>query len=408
MTFSPRFSIKYLDYFILILITIGIYFSELLSSYFTSFEQSRTAFFFLVILATLGKSIVLKKMFIHEHFLYYGALGLLFGILSLPFWTSYSSLYAYVGFWTALIVLNADYNNFKKILIGLVVLQFLLVFYEYYTKEFLFVHTRIINGKEIRMDEIFIGGHAGIFRAKGLFSGPLSLGQFAIGSSLLLNRKYLLVSLNLITCFLASSRLGILCTSLILCYSLYVYYIKPVLLVKYPRLSLKVVVLIIISIISIPAMIQRLEIQSLNRILSAFDFNDSANNARINFWVTALEQYKDYSFYHMFFGNAGYFRTVSLNSAENSYLNLLLENGLLGLAFYMVPVLILFLFDLIYLRKEIFLILVLIIALFIQTYYLGASANLLYWLFILISMKDLFKYRYEKTAHSYSLHPLPQ
>ena len=102
---------------------------------------------------------------------------------------------------------NFDKAQYSKILTILAFVNLLLMSHEYLYQKYLYVY--VASDGSI-LDEVLFGGHAEIFRAKGLFAGPLSAVAFAY--VLLVIRRFDLHSflIVLLTGFLTYGRLAIL------------------------------------------------------------------------------------------------------------------------------------------------------------------------------------------------------
>ncbi|MEN7551991.1 hypothetical protein AAG747_29015 [Rapidithrix thailandica] len=374
----PKIRTALFDKLTLLLLVGSIYLSPLIEARFnlSYFREVTFACFWLMWLFTF--IFFNKKQLIDIGILVYTALASGLLVISAPFWLSYATVNSYLGVITACLVFTLDFNFFCKLLKVIVHINTLIITSEYVFQEYLFVSIIEVEGEAVELSKKLFGGAIGIFRAKGLFEGPLTLGQFCIGTSLLFYKDTRILVFNLLACILANSRLGILCISSILI----VKWVFSLNIESIWKISTQKIFYLAIGLISLIVVFIKLDFQSVHRILSMFNSEHSTNSARFHFWTLGLKEYLSYEPINLLLGKAGYFRSMAKNSSENSFLFLLLENGLLGFLYYVFPLLFL---SVIASFKHVFFLLlfgILTFCLFIQTYYLGASANLLLWLFL--------------------------
>ena len=324
-------------------------------------------------------SLILKgRIKINTSILFYFTLSILLYISSFSFWLVPYDINVYLSAITAIIIVTR-YEFFLQIMKIFIICTLIISFYEYLNKEYLFVVERQTYLGFRPLDEVFFGGLAGIFRAKVYFEGPLALSQFAMGMALIFRYNIKILYLILFIAIFANGRLGIfICTVIIL-----LYYVK-----KYNIITLllkpKFLILLIVCSISIVVVIfNLLDEASIGRLLEIFNTSNQGNSDRIQFWIKGVKKLLDTDLIHLIFGNSGEFESIYNNNAENGWLTLLLNNGILGFIYYSFPVIIIITnaiakkspVDMVY-------ILLLIFCMFVQTFHLGASANLFYWLII--------------------------
>ncbi len=116
---------------------------------------------------------------------------------------------------------------------------------------------------------------------------------------------------------------------------------------------------------------------------------NSTNEGRIYYWKKGVEVLRTYDPIHLIFGNSGYFGRLYSNNAENGWLTLLLNNGLVGFFYYLLPIIAIIHHSVKLKTYHIAYVFVLIIAMMIQTFHLGASASLLYWVIIYSFYQEL-------------------
>ncbi len=101
---------------------------------------------------------------------------------------------------------NFNRTTYSNVLTSIAILNIILMGYEFINGSYMYVY--VAPDGEV-LDEVLFGGHAQVFRAKGIFAGPLSAVAFSY--ILLIIRRFDIYSYGivLITSFLAYGRLGI-------------------------------------------------------------------------------------------------------------------------------------------------------------------------------------------------------
>lgn len=323
-----------------------------------------------------------KLYFNNQLFIYLcTSIGLL--LISSPFWFKSFDVNVYLSAITAIVVIN-NFGFFLRTFGFFLILTLILVSYEFVTKEYLFIVNRDTVFGYRPLDEKLFGGYSGIFRSKVYFEGPLALSQFAIGAAFLFRNKLKFLFAILIIAIMANGRLGIVVCICIIA----LYYLR-----KYSFISIlmkpKYIFLVIIAVISIVFLsINLLSENSIERLKEAFNTGNQGNANRIGYWLKGLRTFLDYDWYHYIFGNSGYFESIYKNNSENGWLTLLLDNGIIGFLFYFLPVILISINSIKNRPIDFLYILLLAMCMFVQTFHLGASANLLYWLIIYSFIKE--------------------
>ncbi|WP_299900427.1 hypothetical protein [uncultured Aquimarina sp.] len=259
-----------------------------------------------------------------------------------------------------------------------IILTVLLGAYEFLFKEYLFVVYRETYFGFRALDEKLFSGSTNVFRAKVFFEGPLALSQFAIGAAFLFRKHIKVLFLILLISIFANGRLGIIiCAGIIA-----LYYVK-----KYNLLTIllkpKYFFLLIFGLLfSFTVIYLLLDESSIERFKNSFDTSNEGNAARITFWINGIKTWLSYDLAHLIFGNNGYYGSIYKNNAENGWITLLVNNGIIGFLYYFIPVLLLSINYLIKASVNFWYIFLLFFCMFVQTFHLGASANLFYWLII--------------------------
>jgi len=303
--------------------------------------------------------------------------SLLIYLISFPFWLVKFDINIYLSTITAILIIN-KYKFFKKVMTIFIFLTFFFAAYEFFTKEYLFVVLRDTFFGFRPLDEKFFGGHSGIFRAKVYFEGPLALSQFTIGAALLFRDKINILYIILLISIFANGRLAIVVCAVITI----LYYIKTYNLMSI-FLKPKNVLFIFIGFTGFSlAAFNLLDETSIDRLMAAFNTSYKGNAERINFWIKGFNMWIESDVLHFIFGNNGTFESVYKNNSENGWLTLLLNNGILGFSYYFIPLILIIINSIKKQPTDLIYVFLLILCMFVQTFHLGASANLFYWLII--------------------------
>lgn len=379
--------------FFLIALFISVYLSPIMEGFF-NVRILRPIFFVLSYGIALLYFIIKHKKVYNTFLIFFVILGVFIFLTSSIVSFNFSGLKPYTGFITALLIVSMDYKLFLKYLKIIFITCFIIAFYEFVTKEFIYEISRVVDGKEIILNEKFFRGWAKIFRAKGIFEGPLSLTQFAIGVSILFKDNIKMVLACLALSIMANGRLGIIITAMLLV----IYVIRKYNLVQF-ILSRKFLLGVIALLVGGAFFVSKMKQSSIDRLLGVFNFNEQANQGRFYYWSEAFYQYFDYNIVNMLFGNLGYYRTLQGNSAENGWLMILLDGGIFSLLFYLIPVLLIAYISIFKKTGHFLFMGVIFLAMLIQTFHSGASANLLYWVIIFVFYMELT----EKSKQDYKI-----
>lgn len=337
------------------------------------------------------KLLTSKKIFILNDFFVYGLLAVPIMILSVGFWFSLAEINVYLTLIITIIIITSDFEFFKKCIIVVIYILLVLVVYEFITKSYVFIVYRETEWGLKPLDVSFYGGYAKIFRAKGLFEGPLALAQFAIGSAFVFRDNLKIILISILFSILANGRLGVVLSSSILI----LYFVNKYNLIQFfkSKKGLRILFGIILLFLFFgPYLITEKTIERFNKIFSS---KDSGNDARLYYWEKAIDMFGDYNIFHKIFGNSGYYRELIGNSAENGWLMLLLNNGIIGFLYYFLPIMLIMVMSMSVNRINFAYMLLLVLSMIIQTFHLGALASLFYWIIIYsfyIELKKTPKY----------------
>ena len=383
-------SIFLLERFYILIIFFSLFYGPFLGGLFEI--ESLRVILFLISFIFLGIRLFISASIITcKELFYYSILSIGLLLLSYPFWMSTYSINSYLGLIVAFFVFTFNERTFffYKLLNITVYIVLILAIYEYIIKDYVYIEEVIINGKKTIMDAHLFGGKNKVFRAKAIFPGPLTLAQFATGIGFIYYKNTKILLLMLLLCFFANARLGLLVMT-------------GIILVKFsPRiLSLRFhkyffILLFVVLIGAILIFYFYVDEQTVDRLLSTFDTENKGNSKRKDYWINGIEEWLNYDFTHKVFGNNGYFRSIYDNNAENGWITLLLENGILGFLYYSLPLVLISIISIIKKTTHIFLVMLIVFSMFVQTYYMGGTTNLLFWVVIFIYYKELKYQNYE-------------
>ena len=344
----------------------------------SGFTQTRNVILILALLTYLSKLLLSSTLIIQKEIFIYVLFVFPITIFSIGFWYSLAEINVYITLFIALVMITCDFEFFKKTTIVLTYIILLLVLYEFFTKTYVFVVHRNTEWGYKSLDPVFFGGLSKVFRAKGLFEGPLALTQFAIGIAFLFRDKLKIILIAILLAILANGRLGIvICSSI-----LGLYFINKYGLIRFfiSKKGLRILLGVFILFFTFGHyFINEKTIERLNKILST---EDTGNSARLYYWGKAVELFREYNIFHKIFGNSGYYRAMIGNSAENGWLMLLLNNGIMGFLYYIIPLIIISWMSFKLKKIYYYHMFLLFICMFIQTFHLGALASLFYWIII--------------------------
>ena len=354
-----------------------------LSYYLDTITSNNFGQYILIILAIFISVLAFREQKININILALLFATLIFltiGLISLStLWFSPYPIFAYLGPLIALLLVWTSRDTVIKVVKVGVYISIPIAIYEVFAHHYLFLVTKDIDGLIVTMDENVLSGIYTFLRAKTFFPGPLAYGQFLIISALILFPKHKTVLVCLIGALLSGSRLAII--------AIFIIYIASLLVnKKYGAIGLGfmlcIVIAVIMSILNVVSG-QNVGGEYIGRLFNAFNFDNEGNYARLGYWSMGLQLYSNYDLVHQLLGNGGYMQHINGNSAENGYINLLVESGIVGLLFYLCGLFVL-LNDLKF--KAMLGFIVINIAMMVQVFYMGRVINILLWFFIFYSV----------------------
>jgi hypothetical protein len=199
---------------------------------------------------------------------------------------------------------------------------------EYLSGQYLFIYE---THDGTALDERLFGGGLEVFRAKGMFQGPLSAVAFALWMCFIM-RGSLAAALSLfLVAFFASGRLGMLTSGVVFALRLIVQRGH-----QHNASGLWRVGVLVLTALMAAGLLAFADEDRLFFISTALDLDNDQNVSRVYFWLTALHHYLSYSPLDMMLGNYGLI-FAQQGGTENDLLRLLLDCGAVGLLLYALP-----------------------------------------------------------------------
>lgn len=204
----------------------------------------------------------------------------------------------------------------------------------------LFVSTyEVVNGSYLYdyvandgtiLDSNLFGGGVGVFRAKGLFQGPLSQVAMAYWVCFIFRSK-ISAFILFVVAFLSAGRLGLLVG---LCYFTWrMVFGKTAGENDKTSSNITSVYLLLLVLITLPFAVVYVDSQKIVFISAMFDLSNSQTTSRFEFWNSSLSEFSNYDSLSALFGNFGYIQRMQ-GGTENDFLRIALDNGLMLLMLY--------------------------------------------------------------------------
>ncbi len=235
----------------------------------------------------------------------------------------------YIAIPCAFVIVNTQPQLFIKLLLAHLALTLGIQAWEYFSGEYFFV---FVADDGTMLDEVLFGGNLDLFRAKGMFQGPLSAVAFLMWMAFLLRGSLVSAGLLFLGSFFASGRLGLLTSVVLIIWRMNIAEMGAALLRRLPLLLGLVVVAGLLLIYT--------DETRLDFISSALNMSNDQNESRIEFWLGSLNYYFSFSPFDMFVGNYGFILRKE-GGTENDFMRLLLDCGLLGFLIYLGAIIIL-------------------------------------------------------------------
>lgn len=287
-------------------------------------------------------------------------------LLSIPFWATTYTLFAYLGlvvpFW---IYYRIGLTQVSYWFLLILFANLVLGAYEYFSKSYVYEGNASRLGETVELSFREISGN--VMRAKGLFLGPLTLSNFALGLAFVFyDRKEFVVG-SILIAILSNSRLALIVSGLLL-------------LLNTKNLK-NIVHIVVLSSIIVATMHGVVDDAGIERIMEVSNLNSNNHVARFFYMFSGLQHWWNYNVLHKLLGNSGSLLLSVGNNAENGWITLLCEFGILGFIFYLfLPVKLLLNFFSKTKIKRASIVLLLVLVMSAQTYYLSLIGPLVFWL----------------------------
>lgn len=306
------------------------------------------------------------KLYIYNYIFIFiiAILGLIsLNITTMPYEAGIQSLYANLSIIFGFFAFRY-YEKFKKLLLFMIYINFLVMLFDVYSGEYLF-----------NFDPI--GNYYQEYRGKGLFSYSKEAGSFMIFAALIFRNNRATLILIFLSSIMSGSRSALVFVFLLLLIELFFelkrhFSAKKILAIWF--IICVTFILAYIYLIDHPIMVGRLE--------GSFNFSDTGTHGyRFFIWEEYLRVIGDFNMLHIMFGNLAFVNNELGNGAENAYLTILSNGGFLLFIMIYVPMLFLTFLSIINFYKFYPFILLLIIFQFGRQG-LGWSDGILLWAYI--------------------------
>jgi hypothetical protein len=235
----------------------------------------------------------------------------------------------FASFVVATLIIMAGSQNFLRNLRFLMWMNFALQLYEVLLGQFIFVYV----DEDYEYDEKMLSVGDDSFRAKGLFSSPLNAISVALSLAILQPRAVSGWALLILTSSLGQGRLGLGIGFVGLLVALLGQRSNSV-GARMQRLIIGVASVVAAVLLSVIFGSD----ESIERLLSAASTDNSQNLSRFIIWGVSIGQLLEYDVISHLFGNYGLIKRL-VGSAESDWLRLWLDNGLIFMLLYLVPLL---------------------------------------------------------------------
>ena len=343
----------------------GLIFTDIIK-HFTGIEFLSTIIILFILIDLFTN---FSNFYVREIYLIFTVILLTF--ISINVWDSTYTIYSYIGIIPVIWLLKTiPLIKIRKFLILILICNFIIAFYEYFFQTYIYEALASRNGEEILLSYREISGN--VIRSKGIFAGPLSLANFALGITLIFRKDKYIFILSLLICLMCNARLGILCLAFIYFLDYWKFNFKKIFSLFFIAYFLYLIAIYI------------LDTSGLLRIINVFDVQSNNHTMRLYFMTSAVSLFSDYSLFEMLFGNSGALLAKVGNNAESGWLTLLVENGVIGLLFYLGFWIYAFLKSIrLKLDSELSSLIILFVIMVSQTYYLSVIGPFLFWVPIL-------------------------
>ncbi len=217
-------------------------------------------------------------------------------------------------------------TSIRRLLFATMAVTLAMQFYEIAAGHF--VYDFLVEEEGIRLDAKAFGAGFGLFRAKGIFAGPTLTASAAIICVLIHGRSAVITTVCMLVCILSGSRSTLLFLIGLVATQFVIGKLRD-------RMTMAAAIVVMAITISLAVFFDVLSSVTTDRLFSMFDDKDTSNQARFYYWAAALDLYlNDYSLAATLFGDPRATYRYLGNSAENEFLQVLLDAGILGFTYY--------------------------------------------------------------------------
>lgn len=241
-----------------------------------------------------------------------------------------SSYFASFFIATCIVVIGPQY--FVKSLTLLMTLNFTIQIGEVLSGQFLFVYV----DEEYEYDEKMLGVGEDSFRAKGFFPSPLNAISVAMSLAFLNPRSTYNWILLILSSSLGQGRLGlgVGTLGLLACLMQSKVNSPSQTMDRFKNVAIALATLVAAGALSVIFGSE----ESISRLLGAASSENSQNVSRLLIWGVSIDELLDYDPLSLLVGRFGHIKSV-IGGTESDWLRLWLDNGLIFMMFYLVPLL---------------------------------------------------------------------
>ncbi|HCH51334.1 MAG TPA: hypothetical protein DEV59_11720 [Proteus sp.] len=370
-----RISIEKLTFFLVIFL---IYFSAIFRYYFGVVFLLVPLFLLVLCATTIILHIGIPNMELRKTDVTFSFILVLYLFIAVFIGTTTDTLIVLVIPLLALSVRLVSFCNIQYIFKVLVIIQASLMFYEVITLSFIYT----VQIGDTIFDEKIMGGNIGIFRAKGLFEGPTVASIFLITAALFIGSQKKWLLCLLVLSLMTGGRTPVIIIGAIGAY----LHVKNMI---YSDNMLERITPIIALLFGIIWLTQfDMDYLVFDRLSQTTDFSASSNSARLSYWISSIGFFSNYDLIHLLFGNMGAYRLEFDNSTESGWIQILVDLGISGLLFFLLPFMKALWSN--FNANALFFFSIMILSNFVFTFSFGVIGAFSYWL-IIFCFEDICK-----------------
>lgn len=211
------------------------------------------------------------------------------------------------------------YDKFKKLLLFLIVINFLVMLIDLYNGTYLFNFNLIENYHQVD-------------RGKGLFSYSKEAGAFTIFAALLFRNDKYTILIILLSSIMTGSRSAMIFVFLIFVVDFLFDIVRNL---NFKFFLYSILIMLFFSFLTYLYFLEN--ISMWHRLISSFELNSSGHEYRFHIWNEYLQVISNFNVSHLLFGNTGFVNVFLGNGAENAYLTVIVNSGILVLLIMYLP-----------------------------------------------------------------------